>query len=194
MSDTAIIPSNPIGSPETSVASSVIPYQRDDHRALFLGYRACGLSIREALHLIDRSAAWLSGQRHDPEFVELESRIPEFRETLRREYAEIDFYRNFRLVMEKDHRILLRALGMRIGADGKMEKDDEPLNKAEHEYLLKMRTQYSPTQLQILEAITKDGGGGFNFAKFIASNPDIVQLSRTDTLTMAKRGNGDQEG
>lgn len=194
MTETAVIPSNPLASPETSIASSVIPYQRDDHRALFLGYRACGLSIREALHLIDRSAAWLSGQRHDPEFVELEQRIPEFRDTLRREYAEIDFYRNFRLVMEKDHRILLRALGMKDGGDGKMVKDDEPLTKAEHEYLLKMRTQYSPNQLQILEAITKDGGGGFNFAQFIASNPEVVQVSRTDTLTMARRGNDDQEG
>ena len=175
--DIEIGENNPDGSPETSIASSIIPYSRDDSRALYLGYRASGLSIRETLHMIERSKSWLSMQRIDPEFVKLENNIPEYRRELSKEYVEIEFFRNFRLVLEKDHRILNKSLNL---------KDDEMLNRQEHEYLIKLRSQYTPSQIQILEAIAKGDGSGFNFARFFADNPDFVQMSRTDTVTMAK--------
>ena len=177
------------GSVETSVASSIIPYSRDDSRALYLGYRASGLSVREALNLINRSKQWLSWQRLDTEFAELERKIPEFRRELSKEYIEIEFFRNFRLVLEKDHQVLQKALSV-----GKKDKEGEViyLTKQEHEYLIKLRTQYSPAQIQILEAVAGNDNG-FNFAKFVAEHPDIVQLSRTDTITMAKSRNIDDD-
>ncbi len=173
---------NPKGSVETSIASSLVPYDRDDERALYFGYRSSGLSVREALQMIERSKQWLSLQRHDPKFVELEGRIPEFRQELSKEYLELEFFRNFRLVLEKDHQVLQKSL--RKGYEG-------ILTRQEQEYLIKLRTQYSPAQIQILEAIVSGGKGGFNFAQFVAEHPDIVQLSRTDTITMARGGRAD---
>ena len=165
--------------PETSIASSIIPFSRDDDRARWLGYRACGMSVREALKLVGKSKATLSYWRHnevDGEiFSDLEIRIPEFRKELSKEYVEIEFFRNFRLALEKDYRILMKSL-----------EKDKVLDKQEQEYLIKLRSQYTPQQLQILEAIVSDGGGGWNFAKWVSQNPDIVQLSRTDTVTVRR--------
>lgn len=174
---------NPRGSVEASIASTLIPWSRDDERALYFGYRSSGLSVRETLHIIERSKPWLSLQRHDPKFVELEGRIPEFRKELSKEYIELEFFRNFRLVLEKDHQILLKSL-----------QTDSPLSRFEHEYLLKLRTQYSPAQIQILEAVVSGEKGGFNFAEFVANNPDIIQLSRTDTITVAKGHREEDDG
>jgi len=171
---------NPKGTKETSIASTIIPWDRDDERALYFGYRASGLSVRETLNMIHRSKAWLSLQRHDEEFVDLEHRIPEFRRELSKEYVELEFFRNFRLVLEKDHRVIKKSLG------------GEVLSKNEQEYLIKMRSQYSPAQIQIIESVVKGGENGFNFAKFVASNPEIIQMSRTDTITLA--GGKDDKG
>lgn len=173
-----IVQNNPQGSVETSVASSLIPYDYDDARGLYFGYRASGLSVRETLQMIKRSKAWLSSCRDDPEFVALEKRIPEFRRELSREFVEIEFFRNFRLLLEKDHRIIKKSLS------------GESLTKFEHEYLVKVRSQYTPAQIQILEAVVSGGEDGFNFARFVAENPDIVQMSRTDTVTMSRRKDG----
>lgn len=169
---------NPKGSAEVSIASTLIPWDRDDERALFFGYRASGLSVREALNMIKRSKPWLSAQRHDQQFVDLEKRIPEFRRALSKEYVEIEFFRNFRLVLEKDHQVLKKALR------------NEALTKNEQEYLIKLRSQYTPAQIQILEALVSGGGSGLDFSQFVADNPEIFQISRTDTITMARRKDG----
>ena len=170
---------HPNGSKEVSIASTLIPYDRDDERALYFGYRACGCSVREALHMIERSKPWLSAQRHDAKFVDLENRIPEFRDELAKEYLKLETFRNYRFVLEKDRRILEKSL--RKGDEG-------ILTRHEQEYLIKLRTMYTPAQIQILEALVKGGENGFNFAKFVSEHPDIIQMSRTDTVTMARGG------
>ena len=171
--------------PEVSIASSLIPYDRDDEKSLYFGYRACGFSVRETLKLIKRSKTWLSLARRDPNFKQLEQRIPEFRQELSKEYVEIDFFRNFRLALEKDYRVLMRSLGMEEenGEKVKMTSDDTA-------YLLKMRSQYNPQQLGILETVIKGGGGGWNFAKWVSDHPDIIQMSQTNTVTMRTQGSG----
>jgi hypothetical protein len=169
---------------EVAIASSLIPYDRDDEKAMYFGYRACGLSVREALQLIDRSKAWLSACRHDQSFVDLESRIPEFRQELARDYTEIEWFRNFRLVLEKDCRILKRSLGMEKGEDGEVVK----MSDADTAYLLKLRSQYTPQQLGMLETILKASGSeDFNFSKWVAEHQDVVQMSRTDTITVRRK-------
>lgn len=182
MTQPQLVENHPDGSPETSVASAVIPWNRDDPKALYLGYRSSGLSIRESLQMLGKAKSTLSLWRKDPEFVNLEGRIPEFRRELAKEYIEIEFFRNFRFILEKDHQVIKRAL--------KATKDD-PLSRQDQEYLIKLRAQYSPSQIQILEAIVQKGEDGINFAQFIASNPDIIQMSRTDTVTMKTKEEDD---
>jgi len=159
---------------EVAVANTIIPYSRDDARCRYLGYRACGFSIREALQVITHSKQWLTWCRTDPQFKELEDRIPEFRKELSKEYIEIEFFRNFRYALEKDYRVLKQSL------------TDEPMPKQDHDYLLKLRSQYTPQQLQILEAIVSGTDGGFNFAKFVAENQELIQFSRTDSITVQR--------
>jgi len=177
MDGEVVVDTNPKGSAEVSIASSVVPYDRDDEKALYFGYRSSGLSVREALRMIDRSKCWLSLARRDPKFVELEGRIPEFRDELSKEYLKLETFRNYRFVLEKDRRILEKSL----------KKGDEGiLTRNEQEYLIKLRTMYTPAQIQILEALVKGDKSGFNFARFVAENPDIIQMSRTDTVTVAR--------
>lgn len=163
---------------EVAIAGAVVPYPRSSDKAKYLGYLACGLSVREALRIIGKSKQWLSNCRHlyagHDKFVELEERVPEFRRELSKEYVEIEFFRNFRLALEKDFRILKKSLSSEI------------LTKQDHDYLIKLRSQYTPQQLTILEAIVSGSGDGFNFAKWVSENPEIIQLSRTDTVTVAR--------
>ena len=181
MPEVEIVVAEPVETPppEVSVASSIIPYARDSTDAMFLGYRACGFSTREATKMVKRSATWLSLRRRDPVFKDLEQRIPEFRKELSKEYVELEFFRNFRLVLEKDYKILMRSLE-------KVDDEHPEMTKQEQEYLIKLRSQYTPQQMQILEAIVSGTGDGFNFAKWVAENQEIVQVSRTDTVTVIK--------
>jgi len=175
-----IVDNHPDGTPELSIASALIPWGRDDERALYLGCRASGMSVRESLNWIKRSKPWLSLQRHDPKFVDLETRIPEFRRDLAKEYVELETYRNYRFVLERDRQVLEKAV-----------KGAEPLTRNEQEYLIKLRTMYTPAQLQILESMVKGGQNGFNFTDFVMSHPDILQLERKETITMARRIDGE---
>lgn len=171
------------GAPELSVASTLVPYDRDDSRSRYFGYRCCGFSIREALQMISRSKQWLSWCRtSDAQFAALEQKIPEMRKELSKEYLQLDFYRNFRLALEKDYRVLNRSLGFEKDIEG----NAVLMTSYDHEYLLKMRSQYSPQQLQILEAIVSNTNSGEDFASWVAANQEVVQMSRTDTVTVRR--------
>lgn len=175
---------------EVAIASTLVPYSRDDARARYLGYMSCGFDIRETLQLIGRKKSWLSWCRTDPKFVELENNLPEIRKSLAKEYIELEFYRNFRLVLEKDYRILRKTLNPDqvpvVLADGSTKEVDAVLPRQDQEYLLKIRSQYNAQQLQIIEALVSGAGGGFNFAQWVAENQEVVQISRTDTVTMQR--------
>lgn len=153
--------------PEQAIASTTIPYPRDDNKAKYLGYLASGFSIREALHAVGVTGAALSQWRQHPEFASLEKRIPEFRRTLAMEYTAMEFFRNFRLVLEKDFRILRKSLN----AELEMSEQDQ-------DYLLKIRPNYSPSQLQVLEALFKsESPDSFDFARYVSDNKDITRLT-----------------
>jgi len=177
----------PKGEPkEVTAAMSLIPYRRDDLRAKYLGWMSSGFSDEEALYVLGLNWGWLELMRKDEKFCELEEHIPEFRKELSREYTGLDFTRNFRMVLEIDHRVVRKSLGMEQVEDpdtGEMVTAE--LTPFEQQYLLKLRTAYSPQQLQLLEAIATGNDGGFNFALWVKENQDkIVQLSRTDTISI----------
>lgn len=169
---------------EVTAASLLIPYSRSDNRCKYLSWCCCGFSDEEALYVLGLPYTWLEHQRKDEKFQELESRLPELRQQLCQEYSEIDFYRNFRMVLEKDYRVLRRSLEMDIDADTGEPKE---LSGFDQMYLLKLRTAYTPQQLQLLKALSSGGTDGFNFAKWVSLNQEVIQVSRTDTLTL-KRG------
>ncbi|GAH38895.1 unnamed protein product [marine sediment metagenome] len=184
----------PSGEPkEVSAAASLIPYRRDDERCKYLGYLACGFSDEEALYVLGLTRSWLAGARLDSKFTDLEERIPELRKVLSQEYTELDFYRNFRMVLEKDHRILRKSLEMELVEDEETgEMVPAQLSSFDQQYLLRLRSAYTPQQLQLLEAVVAGDSGGFNFAQWVSKNQEIVQISRTDTISL-QRGKGGKE-
>jgi hypothetical protein len=163
--------------PELAIASSTIPYPRDDNKARYLGYLASGFSIREALHAVGVTAAALSQWRQQPEFASLEKKVPEFRRTLAIEYTAMEFFRNFRLVLEKDFRILRKSLSF-----------DDEMTEQEQDYLLKIRPNYTPSQLQVLEALFKsESPDSFDFARYVADNKDITRVTmEKQSVTMER--------
>ena len=157
---------------EVSVATTLIPWSKDDNRARYMGYLACGFNPEEALYMLGLKVEWLEEQRQDESFNIFELKVPEIRKELSKEYIELDFFRNFRMVMEKDYRVLKHALDMGGG-----------LTNQEHQYLIKMRSAYTPQQLQILEQVMKGvGAEGFNFARWVKDNQNVIEFSRTDKI------------
>lgn len=141
-----------------------------------MGYLACGFDPEEALYMLGLKVDWLEAQRQDEDFNNIELSVPEIRKELSKEYIELDFFRNFRMVLEKDYRVLKHALDM-----------DGGLSNQEHQYLLKMRSAYTPQQLQILEQVMKGvGEEGFNFARWMKDNREVIEYSRIDKVVMRK--------
>ena len=164
-----------------AIAQSIIPYPRDDSRARYLGLRASGFTIREALKLTGNAHSTLSLWRKNPQFVDIENRLPEYQKTLSKEYANLEFLRNYRLVLEKDYRVLKHSLNPQY-ADVDGIKVEIPLTKQEQEYLIKMRSHYTPQQLQIIESIVSGDGdkGEFDFTKFVLEASRTVEKIRIE--------------
>jgi hypothetical protein len=164
---------------EVSIATTLIPWRKDDFRARYLGYLACGFNPDEALYMLGLKAEWLEEQRQDKQFSDYELMVPEIRKELSKEYIELDFFRNFRMVLEKDYRVLKEALEAPGGV----------VSMQSHQYLLKLRSAYTPQQLQILEQVMRGvGEGEWNFAKFVKEHQgEIVELSQTNKITMRGR-------
>lgn len=171
-----MLPSSSDDPKEVAIATTLLPWRKDDYRARYMGYLACGFNPEESLYMLGLKVSWLEEQRQDPGFNSVELQIPEIRKELSKEYIELDFFRNFRMVLEKDYRILKLALD-----------EDTTLSKQEHDYLLKLRSAYSPQQLQILEQVMRGiGSSDFNFAQWISQNQDkIIEVSRTDKVRIA---------
>ncbi len=164
------LPDPPNQTETEKIAQSIIPYSRDDARARYLGLRSSGLSVREALRLMHYAHSTLSLWRKDSAFVVLEEDIPKYRKQLSTEYVGIEFVRNMRLILEKDYRVLQASLNPKKDNDG----DELPMDEQDFAYLQKMRSHYSPQQLQIMETILgAEAGGGFDMTEF------AIQLSKT---------------
>jgi len=171
---------------QVSIATTLIPWRKDDYRAKYLGYLACGFSVEESLYMLGLKVEWLEEQRSDSQFSTFELQVPEIRKELSKEYIELDFFRNFRMVLEKDYRVLRDALG--IDGDGLMTSQD-------HQYLLKMRSAYTPQQLQILEQVMRGvGEDGWNFATWVKNNQGkILEFSQTNKVKMIGRVDNEKD-
>jgi len=153
----SLVPQDP-----ESIAQSIIPYPYDDNRAKYLGLRSSGFKPKEATKLLGLTGAALSTWRRDPEFASLEQRLPEFRKQLALEYASLEFYRVFRLITEKDVRVVKKSL--EIDKEG----NSIPMTKEENSYLLKLRSFYTLQQMNVLAALGSDSTAeGFNFTDLI---------------------------
>jgi len=168
---------------EVATAATLLPYRRDDNRSKYLGYLCCGFSEEEALFVLGLNIPWLKMQRNDITFAELEEHgLVGIRKELSRDYTEMDFVRNFRMILEKDHRVIRKSLGMELEPDEDGQLVPAELTPYEFQYLIKLRGAYTPQQLQLLESVVSAGNDNFNFAKWVENNKETIELSRTQTI------------
>jgi len=162
----------PTESQEESIPRSIVPWARDDDRSRYLGLRSSGFTIREALGLIGKAKSTLSHWRHDQKFLELEDSLPELRKTLGMEYAALEFLRNYRLVLEKDYRVVKGSLIKKYREDDEGIRREVPMDAQDFKYLLQMRAHYTPQQLQAIEQLFGRGDGtgqALNWTDFVLS-------------------------
>jgi len=166
-----------LDTPEESIPRSLVPWNLDDDRSRYLGLRSSGFTIREALGLIAKAKSTLSKWRKDPVFLDLENRLPELRKELAMEYASVEFLRNYRLVLEKDHRVLKASLKDETHTiDGK--EFTTPMSSQDFAYLKVMRAHYTPQQLQAINSLFGPSGGNGSGENWVEM---ALKLSRTVT-------------
>lgn len=166
---------------EEQIARSFVPWPRDDYKSRYLGLICSGFAPREAMKFLGIGKSAISNWRTDPKYVEAEAHMPEYRKALSREYAGLEYMRNFRMVMEKDKQILDKSLHPDLSEEGK----PLPMANQDHSYLLKIRQTYTVQQLQLLEALVGGSVEGFNFTDAL-KEAGFIQMERKDTITMVK--------
>ena len=151
------------------IAQSLIPYYMDGgKKARYLSYMIAGFSIMESVKLAKiHLKSVMRWRESDAKFKELEESTPELRQQLADHLIDIEFTRNFRLVLAKDFEILFKdATG---GA----------LTEKEQAYLLVIRKFYTPQQLMMVkQLISGDGDKSqpFDFTKTVLE----IRLSKEE--------------
>lgn len=142
-----------LDTPEESIPRAIVPWNMDDDRSRYLGLRASGFTFREAIGLIGKHKSSVSKWRLDPKFLELEDNLKELRNTLALEYAGLESLRNFRLVMEKDFRVLKKSLEKKTRTNADGDEVAVPMESQDFQYLMKMRPFYTPQQLAAIQQL-----------------------------------------
>lgn len=111
-------------------------------KATYLSYRALGLTPVQALQIMDSTELQLEiWKETDPNFLEFESKnINRLQREISAEIIRLGFIKNMALFVAKDATILHKSLG-----------DLNGLTKREYDYLMKIRTHYTPGDLFNLE-------------------------------------------
>lgn len=174
----------PTETAEESIPRAFVPYNRDDDRSRYLGLRSSGFTIREALGLIGKAKSTLSAWRKEEVFLDLENRLPELRKELALEYASLEFLRNYRLVLEKDFRVLKASLAKRTRIDTEGKVITVPMDSQDFTYLTKMRAHYTPQQLQAIDNLFGRGGKAgenTNWTDFVLTMSRTKEEVRVET-------------
>lgn len=150
-----------------SIAKSFLPMIAGDgfgdtteaKRADYLSKRVCSFSVRESCQLAKVAEKTVRRWRDaDPDFLHLDTEgMTELRKKFATQYVDMQFTRNFHLVLQKDFRVLYKDAT--VGG----------LTESEGKYLEKIRAHYTPQSLAMVKQLL--GGGNikepFDFTKFV---------------------------
>ena len=154
-----------------SIAQSFVPTLSDDNKkATYLSYLIANLAHREACQLTPVSEKqvkrWKDG---DENFLHIcTAGLQELRKEFASSFIDMQFTRNFHLVLQKDFRVLYRdAVLSQILAEGKKPTTSQMLTENEVKYMEKIRQHYTPQSLAMVKQLL--GGGTieqpFDFTK-----------------------------
>ena len=156
--------------PTEGMVQSLIPlYLEGDKKAAFLGYIVAGFSRAESQRLAGIHRKTLARWNNEPDFAEFMSKLPEVRKGLSDQLLDIEFTRNFRLILAKDFRILYKdALG-------------QALTETEIDYLKTIRKFYTPQHLlmmrQMLTGESADKDAAIDWTKTVLE----IRLSKEES-------------
>lgn len=143
---------------ESSLDIGNLIEQDGTKKAEYLSYRVCNCTVREAVQLSKITERTLRYWREKDEhfaYVDGEG-LTEYRKKFANEMLDMEFTKNFRMVMKKDLEVLLKSL-----------TNESAMTDREQNYLLKMRSHYSPQNLAAIKQLL--GGGSlqepFDFTK-----------------------------
>jgi len=145
------------------LARSAMPAfeEEDTKKSLYLGYRLSNFSRSQSLELTGIHRKTVARWREaDSNFAFIDGEgISDMRKTLANEYLDMEYTRNFHLVLQKDFKILYK------------DATNQSLTPCESEYLAKIRAHYTPQSLAMMKQIL--GGGTmeqpFDFTKLTIS-------------------------
>ena len=143
------------------IAQTLVPYYTDGgKKARYLSYIVAAFSVMESCKLARvHHKSVLRWRDDDPIFVALENKAStELRKQLSDQIIDIEFTRNFRLVLAKDFEILFKdATGVKLTSE-------------EQQYLFIIRKFYTPQQFAMIKQLVsaKDGEGeAFDFTRTV---------------------------
>ena len=146
-----------------AMAESFLPRCDDGKKATYMAYKVANFSTREACDLTPVSERMVRKWRaDDPQFTYFDGAgLTELRKQFANQYLDMQFSRNFHLILQKDFRLLYKSLTL----------GDDKLTDREHVYLVKVRSHYTPQALAMIKQIL--GGGSveqpFDFTKLTLS-------------------------
>lgn len=120
------------------------------HMRSYLSFRACGFTFREACGLAGVSESTVRRWKEAyPDFASLDQKeyVKELMDKFSYKYLEFEFLRNYRLVCKKDYDVLIKSIS-----------SPDSMSKQENDYLLKMRSHYTPEQLAVIQKLVATGG------------------------------------
>jgi len=155
------------------IAQSLINYYADGgKKARYLSYLVAGFSITESVTLAKVHLKSIKRWREeDSNFIELEQKaLGELREQLSNQLIDIEFTRNFRLILAKDFQVLFK------------DAQEKPLTDKEQQYLLTIRKFYTPEQLARIRQLVSgkdDTGEAFDFTRTVLT----IRLEKEERRT-----------
>lgn len=160
------------------IAEAIVPYfPEDGKKSRYLAYRVCGFNTREAMDMADVTQTSVRRWRvADEEFARLDTTgLNELKEQLSAKYLNVEFTRNFHLVLQKDFKVLVKSI-----------KAPETLTTQENQYLLKLRGLYSPQQFVAIQQMVGEAtSDGFDFTKWVFQ---ISKERESVTISHEQRG------
>lgn len=141
-----------------NIAQALIPLiSEDSKKSRYIGYRVAGFAYREAIAMAKTSERAIKRWREqDPEFAKLDLEgLTELRKQLSNEIINLEFTRNFHLILKKDFGILFK------------DARGTTLTDREYQYLVNIRKHYTPQHLAIIKQLVGEveRGEDFDFTK-----------------------------
>jgi len=160
-----------------AIAESMLPVFTDhSNKNKYMALRIANFTVTEAAQLTGITLATvLKWRRDDPEFLKQDTEgLTESKKKLANEFLSMEFVRNFHLALQKDFTILMKAA---LG---------ETLTAQEHEYLLKIRSQYTPQQLGYIKQLAGEVAApeGIDFTQLTLT----IRREREEILIQKKEG------